>query len=198
MENEQSYPTGVRLFMIGLGLCLAVICSNLDRTILGVATPQITTEFNSLGDIGWYGSAYLLTSCCSQMFFGKVYAHFNAKWIFLTALAIFEIGSILCAAAPDSDCLIVGRAVAGLGATGISTGALLIISRSMPVSRRPKYTAMIGAAMGVTLVIAPFLGGVLTDRVTWSTPPSLPFPIPRHCIAMLQDGAFGSTFPSEA
>ncbi|KAK4158311.1 MFS general substrate transporter [Chaetomidium leptoderma] len=167
MENEQSYPTGVRLFMIGFGLCLAVICSNLDRSILGVATPQITTEFNSLGDIGWYGSAYLLTSCCSQMFFGKVYAHFNAKWIFLSALAIFEIGSILCAAAPDSDYLIVGRAVAGLGATGISTGALLIISRSMPVSRRPKYTAMIGAAMGVTLVIAPFLGGVLTDRVTW-------------------------------
>ncbi|KAK4233285.1 hypothetical protein C8A03DRAFT_39019, partial [Achaetomium macrosporum] len=59
------------------------------------------------------------------MFFGKVYAHFNVKWIFLCALAIFEIGSVLCAATPNSVCLIVGRAVAGLGATGISTGALL-------------------------------------------------------------------------
>jgi MFS family permease len=97
-----------------------------DRSILGVATPKITSEFDSLGDIGWYGSAYLLTSCCSQMFFGKLYAHFSVKWTFLSALAIFEIGSVLCAAAPTSDCLIVGRAVAGLGATGISTGALLV------------------------------------------------------------------------
>ncbi|KAK4235719.1 MFS general substrate transporter [Achaetomium macrosporum] len=166
-EHEPDHPIGLKLIMIGFGLCLAVLCSNLDRSILGVATPQITADFNSLGDIGWYGSAYLLMSCCSQMFFGKVYAHFNVKWIFLSALAIFEIGSVLCAAAASSDCLIVGRAVAGLGATGISTGALLIISRSMPISQRPKYTAMIGAAMGVTLVIAPFLGGILTDKVTW-------------------------------
>lgn len=100
-----------------------------------MATPQITTEFHSLDDIGWYGSAYLLSSCCSQMFFGKVYAHFNAKWIFLSALAIFEIGSILCAAAPESDCLIVGRAVAGLGATGISTGALLVTN--LHIRREP-------------------------------------------------------------
>jgi MFS family permease len=64
------------------------------------------------------------------MFFGKVYAHFNVKWIFLSALGIFEVGSILCAAAPSSVVLIVGRAIAGLGATGISTGALLVRASS--------------------------------------------------------------------
>jgi MFS family permease len=145
--------------------------------------------------------------------FGKLYANFDIKWMFLSALAIFEIGSILCAAAPNSDCLIVGRAVAGLGATGIATGALLvsyshldtlsvrlmgkffeqIISHSMPVSQRQRYTAMIGAAMGVTLVIAPFLGGVFTDKLNWS----MYFAHKReYCdapelIALLQDGASG-------
>ena len=127
-----------------------------DRTILGVAIPQITTEFNSLDDIGWYGSAYLLASCCSQMFVGKLYAYFNVKWLFLIAVAIFEVGSVLCAAAPNSTCLIVGRAIAGLGATGMSTGSLLIISRSMPISKRPRYTAMIGAAMGGACLFLPF------------------------------------------
>ena len=97
-----------------------------DRSILAVAIPKITTEFNSLGDIGWYGSAYLLTSCCSQLMVGKLYAGYNVKWIFLGSLSIFEIGSILCAAAPNSVCLIIGRAISGLGATGISTGALLV------------------------------------------------------------------------
>ncbi|KAJ5188373.1 Major facilitator superfamily transporter [Penicillium cf. griseofulvum] len=165
--DETQYVTGIKLFSIGVGLCLAVLCSNLDRSILGVATPEITTEFNSLDDIGWYGSAYLLTSCCSQLMFGKLYAGYNIKWTFLSALAIFEVGSIVCAAAPNSDSLIVGRAIAGLGATGISTGALLIISNIMPVHERPKYTAIVGACMGVTLVIAPFLGGVFTNKLTW-------------------------------
>lgn len=97
-----------------------------DRSILGVATPVITTEFNSFGDVGWYGSAYLLSPCCFQLLVGKLYAHFDVKRVFVAALAIFEVGSVICAAAPTSACLIVGRAVAGLGATGISTGALLV------------------------------------------------------------------------
>lgn len=96
-----------------------------DRSILGVATPKITAGFHSLDDIGWYGSAYLLTSCCSQLIFGKIYTRYSIKWVFIAALGIFEVGSILCAATPNSEGLIVGRAIAGLGATGISTGSLL-------------------------------------------------------------------------
>ncbi|OJJ51246.1 hypothetical protein ASPZODRAFT_87380 [Penicilliopsis zonata CBS 506.65] len=161
------YPAGIKLFSIGIGLVLAVICSNLDRSILSVAIPKITSEFNSLDDMAWYGSAYLLTSCCSQLMFGKLYAAYKIQWIFLGALGVFELGSILCAAAPNSNCLIIGRAIAGLGATGISTGALLIISHSMPVHQRPKYTAMIGACVGITIVIAPFLGGIFTDKLSW-------------------------------
>ncbi|KAH8647040.1 major facilitator superfamily transporter [Tricladium varicosporioides] len=166
-DKETSNPSRVVGAIVGVSLCLAVICSNLDRSILGVAIPKITSEFNSLEDIAWYGSAYLLTSCCSQLPFGKFYARYNVKWIFLCSLGIFEVGSILCAAAPTSNCLITGRAIAGLGATGISTGALLIISHSMPVQERPTYIALIGACMGVTLVIAPFLGGVFTEKLRW-------------------------------
>ncbi|EGX93284.1 Major facilitator superfamily transporter [Cordyceps militaris CM01] len=166
-QGTTVYPSSARLLAIGIGLSLAVICSNLDRSILGVATPRITAEFHSLDDIGWYGSAYLLTSCCSQLIFGKIYTRYSIKWVFIAALGIFEVGSILCAATPNSDGLIVGRAIAGLGATGISTGAPKIISSIMPVHQRPKYTAMIGACMGITLVVAPFLGGVFTDKLTW-------------------------------
>ncbi|TVY84250.1 Efflux pump roqT [Lachnellula suecica] len=166
-EDRMYYSTRIMKFTIGVGLCLSVFCSNLDRSILGIATPKITTEFNSSEDIAWYGSAYLLTSCCSQLLFGKLYARYNIKWIFLASLGIFEVGSIFCAAAPSSNCLIAGRAVAGLGATGISTGALLIISCIMPLSERPNYIAAIGACMGISLVIGPFLGGVFTDKLTW-------------------------------
>jgi MFS family permease len=97
-----------------------------DRSILSTAIPRITEEFNSLPDVGWYGSAYLLTSCCFQLLFGKLFAEFNIKWIYLVALGLFELGSLICALASSSVILIVGRAVAGLGSAGIFTGAILV------------------------------------------------------------------------
>lgn len=93
---------------------------------MATAVPKITTEFNSLPDIGWYGSAYLLTSCCFQLMYGKLFAEVDVKWFFLIALSTFEVGSIVCASAPSSAALVVGRTVAGLGASGILTGALTV------------------------------------------------------------------------
>jgi MFS family permease len=64
--------------------------------------------------------------------YGKLYAELDVKWLFLSAVAIFEIGSIVCAAAPSSAALIVGRAVAGLGSAGITTGAMTVSGSGMP------------------------------------------------------------------
>lgn len=58
--------------------------------IIGVAIPKITTEFNSLDDIAWYGSAYLLTVTAFQPLFGSLYKFFNTKITYLTSIVIFE------------------------------------------------------------------------------------------------------------
>ena len=96
-----------------------------DNTIVGTATPTITNEFHSLTDIGWYGSAYQLTACSTQFLFGKLYTMFRVKWLLVIAVAILEIGSIVCAAAPNSAAVIVGRAIAGCGASGVLNGVLM-------------------------------------------------------------------------
>ena len=62
----------------------------LDNTIISTAIPTITTVFHSLNDVGWYGSAYLLTTTSLQPFFGKVYINCNPKYTYLLALALFE------------------------------------------------------------------------------------------------------------
>ncbi|KAF9872395.1 major facilitator superfamily transporter [Colletotrichum karsti] len=161
------YPNGPSLAAITIGLFLAILCFGLDRSILATAIPKITSDFNSLKDVAWYGSAYLFTQCSFQLLFGKLYAEYNIKWIFLAGLGIFEAGSVVCAAAPSSVVLIIGRAVSGAGAAGLMTGALIIITKSVPLHKRPTYTAAIGAAAGVSQVIAPTLGGVFVDKATW-------------------------------
>lgn len=75
--------------------------------------------------------------CAFQPTGGKIYQQFNLKWSFLFFLGIFELGSLLCGAANSSVMLIIGRAVAGMGASGIFSGALVIISTSIAPQLRP-------------------------------------------------------------
>lgn len=103
-------------------------CINQDRLIVSTAVPEITNEFNSAGDIGWYGTAYMLTNCAFQLVFGKLYTCFRVKNVFLTSIMLFEVGSAICGAAPSSIALIIGRAIAGLGAGGVMSGVV----RSIP------------------------------------------------------------------
>lgn len=63
---------------------------------------------------------------CFQLFFGKLYAEYAIKWVFLAALLIFEVGSVVSGAAPSSLALILGRAISGIGGAGLISGALIV------------------------------------------------------------------------
>lgn len=136
-----------------------------DRTIIATAIPPITDEFHSIQDIGWYGSAYMLTAACFLPVSGRVYQLYSTKWVFCLSIVIFEAGSALCGAAPNSVSLIVGRAIAGLGSAGIFSGGTMIIIPLVPLRKRPIFSSMFGVAFGISSVLGPILGGSFTDHV---------------------------------
>jgi len=166
-EDGTEYPTGLKLGLITLALCLSVFLMALDNSIIATAIPKITDQFHSLSDVGWYGSSYLLTTASLQLLFGRFYTYFSIKWVYLVAIGLFELGSLICGVAPNSVALIVGRAVAGVGSAGIFSGALIILAHSVPLAKRPMYTGFIGSMYGIASVSGPLLGGVFTDKVTW-------------------------------
>lgn len=98
---------------------------------------------------------------------GKVYTFYSAKWVFLSCIVVFEIGSAICGAAPNSIALIIGRAIAGLGSAGLFGGAIVIVTYTIPLHKRPMVQGLFGAVFGLSSVIGPLLGGAFTDRVSW-------------------------------
>lgn len=145
--------------------CITVLIHQQDRLIIATAIPSITAEFNSIQDIGWYGSAYMLAAACFFPIFGRIYQLYSTKHVFLVSIVIFEAGSALCGAAPNSTAFIIGRAIAGLGSAGIFSGATLIILPLVPLRKRPIFTSFFGLIFGVSSVLGPIVGGALTDSV---------------------------------
>ncbi|KGO77169.1 Major facilitator superfamily domain, general substrate transporter [Penicillium italicum] len=155
------------LVVLIIGLGMAVFCVALDNTILATAIPKISQDFKAIEDIGWYGSAYFLTTCAVTLLFGRLYTFYSLKWVFLVAVGLFELGSLVCGTAPTSMGLIIGRAVAGLGSAGILPGAILMITHNVPLHRRALFNALIMAMASVAGVLGPLIGGALTEHATW-------------------------------
>lgn len=101
------------------------------------------------------------------MLFGRLYTLLPVKTTFLASIIIFEVGSIVCGAAPTSNALIVGRTVAGLGGAGIWSGILIIIAHCIPLRLRPAYAALDSITFGIGSVTGPLIGGAFTDGVSW-------------------------------
>ncbi|KAJ5895355.1 hypothetical protein N7495_007046 [Penicillium taxi] len=165
--QEPKNPGSWKTVPIILGLLLSNFCLGLDNTIIATANPHIAAQFNSFDDVGWYGSAYFLTTCAVSLLYGKLYALYPVKWVYLAALFLFELGSLICGVTPSSVGLIIGRAIAGLGSGGLVSGAILVMYGSTPKEKRPMFTGILSGAYNIASIAGPLVGGAFTDKVSW-------------------------------
>jgi len=166
-EDEANYPTGAQFWLICLAVSFVLVLGGMDASIVSTAVPRITDHFHTVADVGWYYTAYRLTTCAFQFMFGKMYKIFPFKAIFLAEIAIFMVGSTLCATAATSHMFILGRAVTGLGTSGVIAGCFVLLVHLLPLRKRPLFTGMFGAVEAVATIVAPILGGVLTQNLSW-------------------------------
>ena len=133
--------------------------------LAGKSMGNSTLPIEALNILPRYGSAYMLTMASFMLLIGRVYTFYSPKWVFLSIIVIFEIGSVICGAAPTSKAFIVGRAISGFGAAGMMNGAIVIMVNIIPLAKRPVYQGIFGSVFGIASVAGPLLGGAFTQNV---------------------------------
>ena len=84
------YPTGPNLIVVMASLMPGTTLMALDSTIISVATPQISTQFKALHDVGWYGAAYSMLLTATTPIWANFYKYFSPRYVYLVAIFVFE------------------------------------------------------------------------------------------------------------
>ncbi|HET7686453.1 MAG TPA: MDR family MFS transporter [Candidatus Limnocylindria bacterium] len=151
------------LWAVLLGIFLAA----LDQTIVGTALPKIVTDLQGNDVYVWAFTAYLLTATVSGPIYGKLSDIFGRRPIFIIGVSVFLAGSILCGISGTMWQFLLFRGIQGLGAGALFPIALAIIGDIFSPSERGKYQGFFGAVFGVSSLIGPAIGGIITDTVGW-------------------------------
>lgn len=146
-------------------LCLSVLLSALDLTIVTPAIPAIVGTFKSMSGYIWVGSAFILANTAFTPIWGTVADIWGRKPILLIAVVTFFVGSLLCATAPFMNVLITGRVFQGLGASGMGTMVNIIICDMFSLRDRGLYLAITSMVWAVGSSIGPVIGGVFATRL---------------------------------
>ncbi len=148
-------------------IMLATLLAALDQTVVATALPQIATDLQGFQQLSWVVTAYLLASTVTVPLYGKLSDLYGRRRLFVVAITIFLVGSLLCGAAQTMGQLVACRALQGIGAGGLLPLAQTAIADLFSPRERGKYQGLVGAMWGLAAVAGPLLGGTLTDSASW-------------------------------
>ncbi|KAK4084145.1 hypothetical protein PCL_06138 [Purpureocillium lilacinum] len=148
-------------------LCACVFVSALDVTIITTALPSIAGHFASTSGYTWVGTGFILAHTASTPTWGGLSDIWGRRPVILAACAVFFAGSLVCAVV-DSGLgpFVAGRAVQGLGASGLTTMVNVCIADMFPPRDRGLYYGLTSVVWAIASGVGPVMGGVFTSRLT--------------------------------
>ncbi|CZT07193.1 related to major facilitator (MFS1) transporter [Rhynchosporium agropyri] len=165
-QAEEKPPrdiTGWRWVVVVLAILSSTFLFALDNTIVADIQPVIVKQFDSVSKLSWLSVSFLIGAAATNLLWGKIFGQFEAKWTYILCVFLFELGSAVCGAAPNMNALIIGRAICGVGGSGMYVGVMTLLAATTTIHERPMYVGGTGLTWGVGTVLGPIIGGAFTD-----------------------------------
>ena len=146
------------------GLMMGMFLGALDQTIVSTSIRTIADDLQGLSVQAWVTTAYLIAATITTPIYGKLGDLYGRKSLFMFAISLFVVGSVLCSFSSSMYELAAFRAVQGLGAGGLFTLVLAIIGDIVSPRERAKYTGYFMAMFATSSVLGPVVGGFFAGR----------------------------------
>src|SRR5690348_14805385 len=159
--------TGRERRIVTAAVMLGTALSALDVTVVSAAMPTIVGRLGGLSLYPWVFSSYLLASTITVPIYGKLADLYGRKRIYAISAALFLVGSGLCGAATSMPLLILFRVVQGLGAGGVQPMTFTIVGDIYSVEQRGKVQGLFSGVWGVSSIVGPLIGGIITQYISW-------------------------------
>lgn len=149
-----------------LATMLATSLVAIDSTIIATAIPAVVTDLGGFTQAPWLFSIYLLAQAATVPIYGKLADNIGRKPVMIAGIAIFLLGSVLCALAPNMLALIIARGVQGLGAGAVMPMAQTIVADVYSLAERAKVQGYMASVWAISSVVGPTLG--VSSRPIWT------------------------------
>ncbi|KAL4781012.1 major facilitator superfamily domain-containing protein [Aspergillus varians] len=156
-----------RFWAVFPALCMTTFLAALDTSILSTALPTIANDLHAGELYTWISNAYILSSTVVLPLFGQMANIFGRRWMLISSVVIFAIGSAMAGGANNTSAIIAGRAVQGIGGGGINILVDTVICDLVPLRQRGKYVALMASVWAVGTTIGPVLGGAFAQHISW-------------------------------
>lgn len=152
---------------VSLAVLASIFVASLNQTFVGTALPTVIGELGGLDRYGWVFASFLVTSTATGPIFGRLSDVVGRRPIFMTGLVVFLAGSLVGGLVRSFDELVLARAVQGLGVGAIIPVGQTIIGDAFDVEQRAKVQGIFSSVWGISAIIGPVAGGVLTESLSW-------------------------------
>lgn len=167
LQDSSAFAPASKSRVAAAGVIVVIFLYAIDGTIVSIAMPTVVARLGGLDLYSWVFSIYMLTSALATPLCGKLSDLFGRRRLILIGIAIFTLGSALCGSAQSMGQLVVFRAIQGIGGGAIYALSFIIVGVVFPGEKRAKMQGLISGVWGISSVLAPLLGGLITQYWSW-------------------------------